>query len=270
MSFEGRLSFIAEGLPIILASATGFQAASRQISDYPREAEVLEGFAKEEAAKILILIDAVRCPPSRIASTISLIVNRFYDHRARLIYAKVAEWWFEDVARMRIAVEPLRKTHYLEGYMGEYILPNSTIYQRESKLYADVEVYEDELPIWNAPRGFSPRFHHDPAVLSVCEAMAELGMFTLGGLKAISDIWGKKYFTEIESNRDAEILTKELLERLFVEELPNESASQKHVDVLYRHWPLPMYDVDLAPIPVTLDELKNEQERLYWAEIGDP
>jgi hypothetical protein len=29
-----------------------------------------------------------------------------------------------------------------------------------------------------------------------------------------------------------------------------------------------MYDVDLTPIHVTLDDLKKEQERLYWAEVG--
>jgi hypothetical protein len=229
---------------------------------------VLEGFAKEEAAKILILMDAVRCSPSRVASKIQLITKRFYDHQARLIYAQVAEWWSKDVARMRIAVEPLRKTHYLEGNMGEYILPNSTIYQRESKIYADIEVYEDGLPIWNAPRGFTSRFHHVPAALSVCEAMSALGMFTLGGLRAISEVWGQEFFTEAESIRDAERLTKAVLERLIAEGLPSADASQDHVDALYRHWPLPMYDVDLTPIPVMLDDLKNEQERLYWAEVG--
>ena len=31
-----------------------------------------------------------------------------------------------------------------------------------------------------------------------------------------------------------------------------------------------MYHVDLGPIPVTLEELKAEQGRLYWAEVGDP
>jgi hypothetical protein len=261
MSFEDRLAFIAEGLPIILASAEGFQKASCQIADYPREAEVLEGFAKEEAAKILILIDAVRCPPDRVASKISLITTRFYRHRERLIYAKVAEWWFENVARMRVAVESLRKTHYLEGNMGEYIAPNSTLYQHESKLYADVEVYEDGPPVWNAPRGSPVRFHHVPAALSVCKAMSALGIFTLGGLRAISEIWGQEFFTETESNRDAERLTKALLDRLIVEGLPSADASQEHVGALCRHWPLPMYDVDLAEIPVTLDELKEEQER---------
>ncbi|OAF16927.1 hypothetical protein [Bradyrhizobium neotropicale] len=52
-----------------------------------REAKVLEGFAKEEAAKILILMDAVRCPPKLIASKLNRIVGWFYDHLARLIIA---------------------------------------------------------------------------------------------------------------------------------------------------------------------------------------
>lgn len=31
-----------------------------------------------------------------------------------------------------------------------------------------------------------------------------------------------------------------------------------------------MYNVDLSPVPVSLDALKAEQDRLYWAEVGDP
>jgi hypothetical protein len=48
-----RLDLIAEGLPIILESARGFWTASEQLADKPREADVLEGFTEEEAAKIL-------------------------------------------------------------------------------------------------------------------------------------------------------------------------------------------------------------------------
>lgn len=75
MSHDKRLAFLAEGLPIILASARGLWTASTRLTDMPREAEVLEGFAKEEAAKILILMDAVRCPakllPSKLGTTTS-------------------------------------------------------------------------------------------------------------------------------------------------------------------------------------------------------
>jgi hypothetical protein len=266
-----RLAFVAQGLPIIHASALGFWSASAELEDKPREAEVLVGFAKEEAAKILILLDVVRCPDKRIAGRLNKLVARFYGHLDRLIYAQLAEWWFTDVADLRKAVEPLRKAHDLEGNMGEFIVPNDVLYRRESKLYADVEAYEDGTPVWNAPvvcpSGFPARM---PAVVQLVDAMAACGMFTLAGLKATSEIWSQVEFQEKETLQDAERLTRELIGRLIAEGLPDERAAQDHVNTLYRHWPLPMYNVDLDPVPVTLEELKAEQDRLYWAEVGDP
>lgn len=153
MSATDRLAFIAEGLPIIHASAKGFWSGSVELRGKPREAEGLEGSAKEEAAKILILLDVVRRPEKRVAGKLSMLIGRFYGHLERLIYAQLAEWWSEDIARLRKAVEPLRTTHDLEGSMGEFIVPNSTLYRRESKFYADVEAYEDGTPLWNAPAG---------------------------------------------------------------------------------------------------------------------
>ncbi len=47
---------------MILASAESFWTAAASLMQAPREARVLEGFAEEEAAKILILMDLVRCP----------------------------------------------------------------------------------------------------------------------------------------------------------------------------------------------------------------
>lgn len=153
MSAADRLAFIAEGLPIIHASALGFWSAAAELQQKPREAEVLAGFAKEEAAKVLILLDVIRCPSKRIASILDTQVKRFYGHLERLIYAQFAECWFTDIAALRKAVEPLRKAHDLEGNMGEYIVPNNTLYRRESKLYADVEAYED-----GTPSGMLPSF----------------------------------------------------------------------------------------------------------------
>ena len=83
-----RLPFIAEGLPVILDSAQSFWKAAQQLKDYPPEANVLEGFAGEEAAKILILMDVVRCPPKLVESKLNKLIGWFYDHMARLIYAK--------------------------------------------------------------------------------------------------------------------------------------------------------------------------------------
>lgn len=92
MPASDRLAFIAEGLPIIHASAMGFWSASEQLRGKPREAEVLAGFAKEEEAMVLILMDVVRCPQKRVAAILNQLVSRFYGQLERLIYAKVAEW----------------------------------------------------------------------------------------------------------------------------------------------------------------------------------
>ena len=260
MSPAGRLAFIAEGLPIILTSAQGFWNASAALTGSPREAEVLRGFAKEEAAKILVLMDLVRCPTTLLDDRLGTLVNRFYAHLDRLIYAQVAEWWAEDIVRLRASIEPLRKTHYLEGNIGEYILPNSTLYNRESKLYADIEAYEDGAPLWNAPTVHSSGFPAwKPPVLAVTEAMSALGMFSLAGLKAVAEIWETTAFTGTESLQDSERLMEQLVGRLIKEGLPSEQATPDHVGCLYRSWPLPLYDVDLKPIPVTIEELKEEQ-----------
>lgn len=41
-------------------------------------------FSDEEAAKILILIDIVRCPPAQVNQHIGKLMRWFYDRRIRL------------------------------------------------------------------------------------------------------------------------------------------------------------------------------------------
>jgi hypothetical protein len=129
---SARLAFIAEGLPVILRSAQGFWTAAEQLQTHRREAKVLEGYAEEEAAKILILVDAVRCPPKLVASRLNRIVGWFYNHLARLIYAEAVSWKPTHLAELREYVDRQRRGHYLEGNAGEYIAPNWAVYQRES------------------------------------------------------------------------------------------------------------------------------------------
>ena len=102
MAQDERLAFLSEGLPIILLSAQSLWRGSRKLhKEMPREAEILEGFAREEAAKALIFMDAVRCPSRLIASRMGAIVGWSYDHLARLIYAKATSWQPSDVAQLQ-------------------------------------------------------------------------------------------------------------------------------------------------------------------------
>lgn len=92
MRHDDRLAFISEGLPILLASAQGFQDAASRLHDSPREEDVLLSFADEEAAKVLILMDIVRCPQAQINQHIGKLMGWFYNHVARLVYAKATSW----------------------------------------------------------------------------------------------------------------------------------------------------------------------------------
>jgi hypothetical protein len=273
MSQKDRLKFLAEGLPIIAESAESFWSASRQLQDKPREMEVLENFAHEEAAKALILIDAVRCPAKLISSKLNKVVGHFYDHLARLIYAEAQHWKPMDMKQLREYVDQERRAHYLEGYAGEYILPNSTVARRESVLYADIEAYENGVLVWNIPHSIPHQFGFElrPTVLDAVDALLAVGAFTEAGLKIVSEVWGQAEFKESEDHQDAQKLTELMLKRLIEADLPLERAGQKHVSALYHSWQMPMYNLEFKLIDVPLEELQSEREAMARSEYGyDP
>lgn len=266
-----RLACIADGLPIILGSAQSFWQAARKLDENLREAVVLANQAKEEAAKVLILMDIVRCPRPLLATRIGEMVKWFYSHPARLIYAEAVYWRPMHVAQLREYVDNSRKSHGLDGAVGEYIVPNSTIFNRESALYSDIAAYEGQGVEWNNP---ADRMHEpwllnlSPLVLRLAEAMSLLGMFTLRGLELTTDTWRKTDFRDQEDPRDAMALTQTLIKHLISKGLPSDQAEQEHVELLYREWQLPMYNLDFELIPVPLKDLQDEQDRLMWQEVG--
>ena len=271
MSQPERLAFLAEGLPIILASAQGFWAASRELGGHAREAVVLAGHAEEEAAKILILMDVVRCPGPAVASRIGDMVKWFYSHLARLIYAEAGAWRALSVAQLRAHVDRSRKSHELDGPALEFIFPNWAIYERERVLYGDVVAFEKAGAMWNDPRDVvgAPSFpDRPPPALSLAEAMSLLGMFTRRGLELTAEVWGQTEFKDGSDFREARSLKRTLLERLIDEGIPSNRAKQEHLELLYSEWPLPMYNLDFSIDLVDLQELKDERDRLLWQEMG--
>jgi hypothetical protein len=263
-----RFNLIGEGLPIILESARGFWRASGQLADNnPREADVLEGFAEEEAAKILILMDAVRCPSKLIVEQIGQIITNFYDHLARLLYAEAQGWKPMHVAQLQEYLDSERKAHYLEGQID--IVPNLNVYTRESQLYADIGASEDGVRHWNEPKSYtSGLLRFTPTALRVAEALSVFGIFTRKGLDATAEVWGQLEFRDTETRADADRLTEQLLKRLIAEGLPSEAATQEDVNVLYRSWQMPMYHLNFTLVEVPLEDLMAEREANVQVEMG--
>ena len=67
---ERMFAEMSEGIPLIVKSAEELDEAGRQlfVAGEFRASEIVKGLAEEEAAKVLILLDSVRCPPSGIPS----------------------------------------------------------------------------------------------------------------------------------------------------------------------------------------------------------
>lgn len=269
MRHDDRLAFIAEGLPILLASAQGFQAAASRLHDSPREEDVLVSFADEEAAKVLILMDIVRCPPAQVNQHVGKLMRWFYDHLARLLYAKATSWKPMSVQQLQHYLETECKEHTLEGFAGEYILPGGPVHERESALYADIQSYDNGELAWHEPRTRASLFGPEISdALSLANAMQRLGMLSLDGLRIAASVWSSTRFSGEQTSRTAKALTQATLEQMEAAELIPGSAEDGDVFTLYERWQLPMYELHITPTIQTLEELREEQVRMLNNEIG--
>jgi hypothetical protein len=268
MPAKQRLDFIAEGLPIIHESAKSLIAASRALTDFPREAEILEGHAIEECAKLLILVDLVRCPPKRAPARIGAMVKWFYSHLARLIYAEAQMWKPVSFEQLQEYVDHHRPTHYLEGDYSEYIMPNMTLFRRESSLDADVIGNEDAAPAWSSPEVLHSGISvFEPMAWRVVDALDAFGLFSREGVEILSRVWGGFHFQGNADWSEGQPLYEKMATASEKAGLLQERLTGDHQSTLYGAWQMPMYEIDFSPIPVTLEELKAARERAFWNEI---
>lgn len=176
MPTDDQRAFIAEGLTVIHTSAVSFWEGARLVRSRTREANVLEEYAAEEAAKILILLDVFRAPTARRSHVLHQQLKRFYSHHDRLLYAEAVKWKPMHRAQLQEYLDHIRRSHTLDGPAGEFILPNGPVFERERKLYADVIAYEDEAIYWNDPAGPSaatgtlPFFDYPPRGRRIVDA----------------------------------------------------------------------------------------------------
>jgi hypothetical protein len=128
-----RLRLIGEGLPVLLTSAQELADAEKQLPrEHQRARAILIGQAEEEAAKILILLDAVRCPP-RWQNELNRTLSNFYNHLARLIYAAASGWHAATLPELARYVDHDRTSHYLDGQYGpEFLFRNNLLDKREA------------------------------------------------------------------------------------------------------------------------------------------
>ena len=190
---------IAVGIGHVMDAVNELDSAIRKLHEvehyYP--ARILESLATEEAAKVLILIDAVRCPQNRLKER-SWTLSRFYDHLAKGIYSEACHWRPVDFAEVKRNIDRQRREYYLDGPNDvDWIFPNFITQQREDKLYVGY-IREDAEEgqggrYWASPSDFyktgTVLGYLTPAVITLVRALHQVKATTPEGLSVIAEVW---------------------------------------------------------------------------------
>ena len=268
---------ISTGIQHILANASKLDGIARQLFALGelRGSNVMRRLAKEEASKVLVLIDFVRCPLSRSKER-SETLKSFYGHVAKGIYAQTCDWrpaTFKDISEY---VEWKTAGFYLDGPNDvDWIFRNDIVAAREWAIYVD---YVQDITVdngeymWHVPTDVETdqSGYSTPRSLRVSLALSRCGATSTRGLRIVSNIWRNYQPNECSTNI-------ELLE-LIVRTLSDLRANDLYVEATFDDercvldgWAFPLWSLelrDLTPNNQKLTELRRRRKELIerWVE----
>ena len=130
---------VSEGIKLIVQNAIKFDDAAQCLHREKqfRVSDIIRGFSEEEAAKVLILIDLIRCPLEQQQKV--KVANRFYNHLIKRIYASTCSYpRIASFGEFTKLIEMDCRPYHLGGPNNvDWIFRNSITAEREQALYVD-------------------------------------------------------------------------------------------------------------------------------------
>lgn len=264
LSDDALFSEMEIGLNLCLINARRIQADAVLLSDNKRErgARILQLAAQEEAAKVLILVDAVRCPPKRPEFPRQL--QKFTDHLAKGIYAEYCATKPATFGQAREWVERERKEFYLDGPNDvDWIFYNDILRRREDTIYVDYQEldggHEWHDPAFGGAARLSAGVFFTSSVLRLTDAMSNTGCLTAAALAEMASMWRE---VEMQDDfswvalRDLNVETLNILKaKALLVDRPAEEYS-----TIGNDWLFPLWSLDLRTDKVKQSELRAIQE----------
>lgn len=259
---------VAEGIPLIVKNAIELDQAAQCLyeKEQYRVSNVIRGFAEEEAAKVLILIDLIRCPQSK-QKLRAETAKRFYEHVGKRIYAEACSGLpFDSFQGLSDEVKRLCLPYYSDGPNDEdWIFRNAIITDREQNLYVDYTQDETEDSgdcSWTGPTWpeFGMFTYITPDCVKLSEALLKAGFGSVAGLDAIAKIW--RDFTPAPDTTRSEL--EKLIFRT-LEQLPDFEENDEYMwysSIIVDHWQFPMWSLNFKdPFKFKNDQLKTLREK---------
>lgn len=223
-------------------------------------AEVLRVVADEEAAKYLILVDAVRCP-RRFQKERVRQLKRCHRHIEKGIYAKACSCSAPTYKELLEYVEHMRLSYYLDGPNDvDWIFRNVVEAQREERLYVDY-VEGDDGQEWWTPARFdrSPMLSSASSAVRLVRSLTRASLGVPAGLQIVADIW--RNFEVKDETTYTELLDtiNETIQRLQASGVLQVDFGAHDHRVIADSWQFPLYLADLTVIQVDVEELRERQ-----------
>ena len=264
---------VAQGIEHLAANIQRLDSSARQLSQAGDEASaaLLGSFADEEAAKVLILIDAVRCP-TKEAGTRARTLKRWSKHLWKGIYARSCDWKPSNFHDLTSFIGLKLQPFYLDGPMGiDWIFPNEILDQRERQIYVDlVEDITETGPdsqgsYWGTPADFSSRVldYRTSRCVEVALSLHSFGIATDRGLNHVASIWQS---IDPASMAPSALFAKILETFCAVQSEQDESTASGQVisfPAQLTDWPYPLWSIDEPESTNTrayLDSLRETKE----------
>lgn len=258
---------VSEGLNLIFDHMVSIEADVQYLIEQKRQCgfNILEAILKEEAAKFLILLDAIRCP--RVPpDNFSKQLGRFNDHLAKGIYALIYDFCpgtFGDLYQM---IKRECHEYYLDGPNAvDWIFKNEILQTREEHIYVDYIASEGEH-MWLTPkRYYLPEMaiftsYLRPQVVKVVTSLWRAGLAKPDALSLLANNWRALQMTDDftwRQLRECNIKTLDNLEKNNLLTTQDEAVCA----TIINEWAFPLYSLDIRIIKVDQENLKATRER---------
>ncbi len=207
-----------------------------------------ENLENEEAAKFLILLDAIRCDRKKNNKNFKRQLGYFSNHLARNIYANYCGMSPADFREVRDFIEKEREPYYIDGPdYKNWVYRNTHISKRESCMYVDYVKIEDKRH-WTSPNNQPMKesiygsLHHS-FIFTLINALHTTGCTSSDSLEVIASKWRTIEIRDDMPCIELEKINGDILEELDKRNLLNNT--RKESDVLKRSWRYPLYQLDL-------------------------
>ena len=262
---------VATGIRHILENAESLEATAVRLTTIGehRGAAIIRALATEEAAKVHILFDLIRCPRNNHENK-SGTVAAFENHLAKTIYADSCHWRPVDFAEVTKSVNRMRRPYDLDGPNDVDWVSSNARGRRESQMYVDYLqdiTVEDGEHHWESPlpESLYIKWDHAPRCLVVARALDRVGITTTDGLAIVAEVWRgfepvpQTTWQELVERNEA-TLVRVAEARLF------RTIDQGDARLILHDWPFPLWPLKLrrSKGPTKADLRRQRAAQIKW------